>query len=133
MGEVRVESLGKVEELRARIAAWRGLKASPVERMPEALWLEASALAERFGVSAVSRALGIGYIGLRQRLGESEAAEMGAEVQGGGFVEVGTWPGCGRIRVEVERADGRRMKLEVMEGASTEAVDLLRAFLVQAV
>lgn len=133
MGEVRFELLGEVEELRARIAAWRELKASPVERMPEALWMEAAALADRYGVSAVSRALGVGYMGLRQRLGEVASAEKGTEAQGGGFVEVGTWPGCGRIRVEVARADGSRMKLEVMEGAASEAVDLLRAFLASAV
>ena len=133
MGQVRMESLGEVEELRARIAAWRKLKVSPVERMPEALWLEASVLAEQFGVSTVSRAVGIGYMGLRQRLGEIPAAKTGAEAQSGGFVEMGTWPGCGRIRVEVERADGSRMKLEFMEGASPEAVDLLRAFLLPAV
>lgn len=60
-----MESLGEVEELRARIVGWRELKASPVERMPEALWLEASVLAERFGGSTVSRALGTGYMGLR--------------------------------------------------------------------
>ena len=133
MRGVQVELLGELEELRGRITEWRELKVSKVERMPEGIWAEATGLAGRFGVFRVSRALGIGSMGLRKRLGEARAAAQGVAVQGGGFVDVGMWPGCGRMRVEVERADGSRMKLEVMEGAASEAVELLRAFLVSAV
>ncbi len=79
MSQVRLGSLVEVEELRARIAAWRELKVSPVERMPEELWVEAAALADRFGVSAVGRALGIGYMGLMHRLGGVASAVKGTE------------------------------------------------------
>lgn len=137
MGFGRIELPGEVEELRGRIATWRGGKASPVERMPAGLWSEAAGWARRFGASAVIRALGIGYVGLRQRLGEAAEPYRGTEVRGGGFVELGTWAGppaagCGPMRVEVDRADGCQIRLEVTAGGVEAAATLLRAFLGQA-
>jgi hypothetical protein len=138
MGRSRVVDPVGIEELRNRIEVWRAMKASPVERMPEGLWGEAAALAGRLGISVVSRALGVGYAGLRQRLDESEALHSEVSAQGADFLDLGAWSGlgaagCGQIRVVVERVDGSRLRLDVTEGAAHEVVDLLRAFMVQAV
>lgn len=129
MGRIRVELPEEVEELRVRISAWRSSKTSSVERMPRELWAEAVGLASHFGVSAVSRGLGIGYAGLRQRLGEIGEPLLKTGVRGEDFVELGTWAGCGPMRMEVQHANGSRLRLEGIQGASNEAALLLRIFL----
>ena len=70
MGRSRVALPEGVEALRVQILAWRSSKTSSVERLPREFWEEAVGLARDFGVSPVSRWLGIGYAGLRQRLGD---------------------------------------------------------------
>lgn len=49
-----------LEGLLARIEAWRSSEGRG-RRMPEDLWQEAGAAAQRLGVCRVSRALGLGY------------------------------------------------------------------------
>ena len=96
--------------------------------MPAWLWDEAVAFGRSFGASSVSRALGIGYVGLRQRLGEAEGLEPGPEIPSGGFVELGAWSGSPML-VEADRADGCRLRLQVYPGAGSDAAAVLRAFL----
>ena len=130
MGRSRVELPEGVEALRGRISAWRSSKTSSVERMPRAFWEEAVGLARDFGVSPVSRWLGIGYVGLRQRLAEVGSPLLETGVQGEDFVELGTWAERSpMMRMEVQRADGSRMRLDGIQGASHEAALLLQAFL----
>ena len=130
MGRSRVELPEGVEALRGRISAWRSSKTSSVERMPRAFWEEAVGLARDFGVSPVSRWLGIGYVGLRQRLAEVGEPLLETGVQGEDFVELGTWAERSpMMRMEVQRADGSRMRLDGIQGASHEAASLLQAFL----
>lgn len=127
----RVELPVEIEELRSRIESWRALKGSPVERMPEPLWAGATEWARRFGACAVSRALGIGYVGLRRRLGLAGEPETGPEFPRSGFVELSGWPGSPML-VEVNRVDGCRLGLQVHPGAGPDAAHVLRAFLGQA-
>lgn len=132
MGRSRVALPEGVEALRVQILAWRSSKTSSVERMPREFWEEAVGLARDFGVSPVSRWLGIGYAGLRQRLAAVGEPLLETGVQGENFVELGTWAGRSPMRMEVQRADGSRMRLDGIQGASPEAALLLRAFLREA-
>ena len=159
---VRVELPGEIEELRGRIVNWRAGKVSAVERMPEALWAEALGWARSFGASAVSRALGIGYVGLHQRLGVAGESERDVEP----WLRSGTtWGSKGEHRerseqavppfmsgaerlggsfvelsgcpgslmlVEMDRSDGCRLRLQVHPGVPFDAAGILRAFLGQA-
>ena len=120
----------ELEDLRFRIEAWRALKVSPVERMPVGLWDEATAWAGRLGASAASRALGVGYVGLRRRLGASVGEAGGAAALRGSFVELGGWPSAPMV-VETDRADGCRLRLQVQPGSGSEAALVLTAFLGQ--
>ncbi len=131
MGRSRDGWSGELAELRSGIEGWRASKGSKVERMPEALWTEATAWARRLGACAVSRALGIGYASLRQRLDATGGSETGAEVSRAGFVELSGWAGSPMV-VEVDRADGCRLRLQVGPGAAPDAAGVLRAFLGQA-
>lgn len=132
MGRSRVELPEGVETLRVRISAWRSSKTSSVEWMPSELWEEAVGLAHDFGASPVSRELGIGCEGLRQRWGEAGEPLLEPGVQDENFVELGIWAGGSPMRMEVQRADGSRMRLDGIQGASHEAALLLRVFLREA-
>jgi hypothetical protein len=127
----RFELPEEVNELRSRIESWRASKGSPVERMPEPLWAGAVEWARRFGACAVSRALGIGYGGLRRRLGLADGSETSPEAPRGGFVELSGWSSSPML-VEVSRADGCRLGLQVHPGEGPDAAQVLRAFLGQA-
>lgn len=118
----------EVGSLSGRISEWRASKVSRVERMPAELWCEAVEVAEKVGVSAASQALGLSYAGLRRRVGETRTPSTGTEIQGGDFVALGNWAGWGPLVVEVQLANGARMRLEDGHGSS-QAASLLKTFL----
>lgn len=126
--------LDLVQTLRERIAEWRLGKLQVRERMPEELWIEAVALGQVLGASKASRMLGVGYVTLRQRI-EAGHQDVGASDRGvgGAFVEVQPWAGGGPLRVEVERPDGCRLRLEVSGGITEDTLLLVQSFLKQAV
>lgn len=63
-----------VARLGLRIEHWRRTRARRTA-MPAELWSEATILAESEGAYAISRALGIGFSGLKQRLDHCATAE----------------------------------------------------------
>ena len=64
----------RLEQLRGRIEHWRRTRTKHGP-MPEALWDEAALLARGLGVCPVSRALGIGYESLQERVADTVAAQ----------------------------------------------------------
>jgi len=59
----------EIIELREQIDDWRRSRADGDRQMPEDLWSASANLAEQHGVSHVARALGVGYYGLVDRMG----------------------------------------------------------------
>jgi hypothetical protein len=73
-----------VAELLSRINDWREKRLKP-GRIPDELWLEATELGRKYGVSPVSRHLRLDYHGLKRRVA---AARDSSEIQKTGFVEL---------------------------------------------
>jgi hypothetical protein len=110
-----------LEGLRARIEAWRSSEHRG-RRMPEELWQEAGAAAQKLGVCPVSRALGLGYQTLKRRAcpGESSSSRVVShprfiEVAGfGSFNGVGT----GEAIVETMSTDGTRLTVRLKDSSA---------------
>jgi hypothetical protein len=122
-----------LEQLRHRFEEFR---ATRPRRSPfaEALWAAAAELARRYGVNPTARALGLEYGGLRKRAenqGQSKAKRKKAEAPS--FMEF-VAPGAKLVSnctVEVESAHGSKLKLELKAVATSELVNLIRAFVSQ--
>jgi hypothetical protein len=132
MGEVMMKgckTAAGMRELGTRIEEWR--KSKPRERrMPEELWRLAADLAEVHGAGRVSKQLGIGFVGLKSRMGNKDREiKRGTEFSGDGFVELVNLAGCGPIRVEVSKPDGCQLRLELSRGLGEEGALLLQTFL----
>ena len=99
--------------------------------MPEELWGEALGWARIYGACAISRALGIGYAGLRTRLGMGKHIQQrGTEAGGGGFVELGNlWAGSGLSTVEVIGQHGCRLTLSLAPASNIDVASVVAAFL----
>ncbi|QDE90493.1 hypothetical protein BHS06_16805 [Myxococcus xanthus] len=75
--------------MRGRVQQWR-LTRTRQGRMPEALWRAAVSAAQRYGVSQVARALGVGHAALKARTSAAHqpSRQPGAVAKPDGFVEV---------------------------------------------
>lgn len=128
------ELKAKIEPLRQQVEGWRTTKGSN-EKMPEALWEEAIALAAKvYGVSPVQRILRIDYRGLERRaLGIVKQASKGRANPSPGlrqsFVELPTLP-LRRTEhvVELEDGSGRKLTVKVVGGQLGEVLPLAQAF-----
>lgn len=103
-----------------RVEAWRKTrpKGSP---MPARLWEEAAQLARRHGVNPIARALRLEYYALKRHLeGDTEWKEPARPA----FVEVSVRPPAETrdCVVEMERADGARMRVRLTSPGDLVAV-----------
>lgn len=114
----------QLNQLRRRIDAWRGARPR-YARMPEALWEEATRLAEELGVTVVERALTLNRAALLRRM---EAYEGDNESAAGAFVELPRLPSREGAAIELEDTTGLRMTLRLPPGETLELAQLVRAF-----
>jgi hypothetical protein len=104
-----VPALDRLGEVRRRIESWRRTRRCRTA-MPEELWLAAAAVARVAGVNATSRALRVDYYRLKGRV-DNLATGRPDTVR---FVEARIEPPVGGEHlVEMERADGGRMRARV--------------------
>jgi hypothetical protein len=110
-----------LEQTRRRIALWREQRAYRGAPMPAALWRAAVALARRHGLSATARTLRLDYGSLKRRLNTA-----GRENASPAFVELPALAplGLGPCVIEVEAAQGGRMRIEVAGVTVAELVML---------
>jgi len=122
---MRSESASRLtlEDVAAHVAAWRRQKKARTERIPERLWSGAVGLVGAYPVARVARRLRLVSRVLKER--HDAAAEGGQGRSVGGvteFVEVtptlAEWVSrpAGPLRVELERPDGLRLRLESRRG-----------------
>lgn len=131
----REELATRIEPLRQQVEAWRKSR-PPGQRMPEALWEAATALAKEFGVSPVQRVLRVDYRGLEFRATgvdkrKSEPAVPRPPVlQRSPFVELPALAAPRRVEhtIELEDGAGRKMTVKVCGGSLTELLPLAQAF-----
>ena len=113
------------DALRRRLAQWRATRPHLRAPIPESLWAEAVLLARRHGVFATSRALRLGYEGLKRRVSRHPVAAAPAPT----FVEVALpSPSDGATWVlEFRRPDGGVLRVHVPPMPVSDLVALGRA------
>lgn len=123
----------ELEQLRRRFEEFRNTRSGHA-RLPEALWAAAAELAKRYGVNPTARALRLEYGGLRKRVeNQGRPKRKRAMATPPNFVEF-VAPGAKPVTnctVEVESAQGSKLRLELKAVATRELVDLIRAFVAQ--
>lgn len=119
-----------VQQLRRRFDEFRNTQQSR-SRLPETLWTAAAELAKRYGVNPTARALRLDYTGLRKRVENRDRPKPRKRAAPPPtFVELLT-PMSGAVTncsVEVESVQGGKLRLELKAVATTELVNLIRAF-----
>jgi hypothetical protein len=122
-----------LEQLRHRFEEFRATrpKRSP---FPEALWAAAAELAKRYGVNRTAHVLRLEYGGLRKRVenqarpkAKSKKKEAASFLE---FIAPGAKP-VSNCTVEVESSQGGKLRLELKAIATSELVNLIRAFVSQ--
>ena len=119
-----------LEQLRHRFEDFR--KAQPGHsRLPESLWAAATELAKRYGVNPTARTLRLEYGGLRKRVeNRPRRKAKSLKTEPPSFLEF-IAPGAKPVTnctVEVESAQGGKLRLELKAVATTELANLIRAF-----
>lgn len=120
-----------LEQLRRRFEEFRNTQ-TVRSRLPESLWAAAAELAKRHGVNPTARALRLDYTGLRKRVEKQNQPKRKPTARDTppSFIEF-VAPGAKAVRnctVEVESAQGSKLRLELQAVATTELVSLIRAF-----
>jgi len=102
--------------------------------MPEDLWQEAGEAAHKLGVCRVSKALGLGYVGLRRRVDISNQPRSRGDrrravpPQNGEFVKLSEFPAVRQAPsgdetvVEIAAADGTRLTMRLKGSANVAAL-----------
>jgi hypothetical protein len=123
----------ELEQLRRRFEEFRNTRPGHA-RLPEDLWAAAAELAKRYGVNPTARALRLEYGGLRKRVeNRGQTKRKRAAATPPTFMEF-VAPGAKAVTnctVEVESAQGGKLRLELKAVATTELVGLIRAFVNQ--
>lgn len=121
---------GDLEQLRRRFEEFRSA-APGHKRLPEALWAAAAELAKRYGVNPTARALRLEYGGLRKRVeNQGRPKRKRAMATPPNFMEF-VAPGAKPVTnctVEVESAQGSKLRLELRGVATAELADLIHSF-----
>ena len=124
------EIAGDLEQLRRRFEEFRNTQ-SVRSRLPESLWAAAAELARRHGVNPTARALRLDYTGLRKRVeNQGRPKRKRAMATPPNFVEF-VAPGAKPVTnctVEVESAQGSKLRLELRGVATAELADLIHTF-----
>ena len=120
----------ELEQLQRRFEEFRNTRPGHA-RLPEDLWAAAAELAKRYGVNPTARALRLEYGGLRKRVeNRGQAKRKRAPVTPPSFMEF-VAPGAKAVTnctVEVESAQGGKLRLELKAVATTELASLIHAF-----
>jgi hypothetical protein len=119
-----------VQQLRRRFDEFRNTQQSR-SRLPETLWAAAAELAKRYGVNPTARALRLDYTGLRKRVENRDRPKPKKRAPPPpAFVELLTPMSAAvtNCSVEVESVQGGKLRLELKAVATTELVNLIRAF-----
>ena len=121
-----------LEQLRRRLDEFRSTHALR-SRLRESLWMAAAELAKRHGMYQTARALRLDYAGLKKRIENDAKAKRKRTTASPSFMEF-IAPGAKPVTdctVEVESSQGSKLRLNLKAVATTELVNLIRAFILQ--
>ena len=115
-----------LSEAQSQFEQWRASRKRGT-RIPEGLWRAAVEAAREHGVSKAAQALGLDYYGLKQRLestAELSESEGSAEP---GFVEIPLFAAAPECVLELEDAEGARLRIELKGPAAAQCAALAQA------
>jgi hypothetical protein len=124
----------RLQGVRQRFERWRRGCEGRV-RTPDSLWAAAVKVANTYGVSRTAKALSVNYYALKDRM-EQEAASDGDVTKGAGqdgtgatFIELAPLAPAGlcQCTVELENADGAKMRIHLQGSATPDLVALSRS------
>ncbi len=120
-----------LEQLRHRFEEFRGTRTGRT-RLPETLWREAGKAAAHYGVNVVAHELHLDYSKLKREMGKQDQPKVSRKkIQAPTFVElIGAAPSVmTSCLVEMESAQGGKLRLDLKAIATTELAGLIRAFM----
>ena len=122
----------QLDQLAGQFEHWRRTRSHPSERIPKRLWKQAAALARVLPYSRVAQHVRVSPSDLKKHMATPRDSKLAPSSR---FVEVPPtpiWPPATpaplSMEIELERADGARLRLRCPESTSAVAA-LLRAFL----
>jgi hypothetical protein len=118
-----------LERLRQRLERWRQTH-KPSSRIPDTFWAAAVTMAKTYGVNRTARALRLGYYSLKERVDQGAAMTPDAKPVSMPFVELANLPTAGPClcRLELENADGVKMRVQLRSVAMPDLAAISRSF-----
>ena len=122
-----------VERTRRRFERWRRTRKVRT-RTPDSLWASAVKIARTYGIHRTAKALRVDYYSLKKRL-EQQSPSSGPMLEGDAaatFLELtppqGASAGLGECLLELEDAEGAKMRVRLQGVATPDLAALSRSF-----
>jgi len=131
MTQAAPESREDLEQLRLRFEEFRGTRTGRT-RLPETLWQEAAKAARRYGVNTVAHELHLDWSKLKRKMLKQDQPKVSRnKTPPPTFIElIGATPGgLTSCLVEMESAQGGKLRLDLKAIATSELAGLIRAFM----
>jgi hypothetical protein len=130
MTQTAPENREDLEQLRLRFEEFRGTRTGRT-RLPEILWQEAAKAARRFGVNTVAHELHLDWSKLKRKMLKQDQPKVSRNKTPPTFIElIGATPGgLTSCLVEMESAQGGKLRLDLKAIATSELAGLIRAFM----
>ena len=115
-----------LNDVRSRFERWRRSRKLGA-RIPESLWRGAVEAARELGVSKASQELGLDYYGLKKRVESTAERSEAAPAAGRGFLEIPLLASAPECVLEMEDAQGTRLRIELKGPAAAHCQTLAQA------
>ena len=118
--------------LRQRFEGWRRTR-KVRSRIPEPLWAAAVKLAAKYGIHQTAKALRVDYYALKKRVDgvpAVTASKLPEAAAGARFLELpaAAWAGSGECTLELEDADGAKLRVHLKGFEAPDLAALSRSF-----
>lgn len=118
--------------LRQRFDRWRRTR-KVRSRIPEPLWAAAVKLAAKYGIHQTAKALRVDYYALKKRVDGAPAvtaSTLPEAAAGARFLELpaAAWAGSGECTLELEDADGAKLRVHLKGFEAPDLAALSRSF-----
>ena len=118
--------------LRRRFDRWRQTR-KVRSRIPEPLWAAAVKLAAKYGIHQTAKALRVDYYALKKRVDGAPAvtaSKLPEVAAGARFLELpaAAWAGSGECTLELEDADGAKLRVHLKGFEAPDLAALSRSF-----
>ena len=113
-----------LSDVRSRFERWRGSRKRGT-RIPEDLWQAAVEAAQGHGLSKAAQELSLDYYGLKKRVESS--AKRSESAPAAGFLELPLLASAPECVLEMENAQGARLRIELKGPAAAHCPTLAQA------